>query len=220
MPRARTDILTRTPFPSTDQTSSPNLSNNSTQLPHPPTPKIAAFLVRDLFDSFLSAIALPLKVLRWTNVIDSTWAIVARRAEKAGIVLGRLLASGALGDRPATLLGFSFGASVAFHALLELDRMGVRDRVENVILLGAPLSTDEALWTRARGAVAGRLVNAYSRHDLLLALVYRAKSLAFTAAGIQPVGVPGVEDVNVSRVVGGHTDYVEKMDEILEAVNA
>jgi hypothetical protein len=33
------------------------------------------------------------------------------------------------------------------------------------------------------------------------------------------VGVPGVENVNLSRVVDGHMDYLTKMDEILDILN-
>lgn len=47
---------------------------------------------------------------------------------------------GCHGGRPVTLIGCSMGARLVFHCLLELSRMGLRGCVENVILLGAPLS--------------------------------------------------------------------------------
>jgi hypothetical protein len=31
--------------------------------------------------------------------------------------------------------------------------------------------------------------------------------------------VPGVENINLSRLIAGHQDYLEVMDEILEAIN-
>ena len=33
------------------------------------------------------------------------------------------------------------------------------------------------------------------------------------------VPVPGVENIGVSRLINGHSDYVPKMEEVLEAVN-
>lgn len=39
-----------------------------------------------------------------------------------------------------TLIGCSMGARLVFHCLLELAKLGLRGCVENVILLGAPLS--------------------------------------------------------------------------------
>jgi hypothetical protein len=47
---------------------------------------------------------------------------------------------GCHGGRPVTLIGCSMGARLVFHCLLELARLGLRGCVENVILLGAPLS--------------------------------------------------------------------------------
>lgn len=47
---------------------------------------------------------------------------------------------GCHGGRPVTLIGCSMGARLVFHCLLELSRLGLRGCVENVILLGAPLS--------------------------------------------------------------------------------
>lgn len=47
---------------------------------------------------------------------------------------------GCHGGRPVTLIGCSMGARLVFHCLLELARLGLRGCVENVILLGAPVS--------------------------------------------------------------------------------
>jgi surfactin synthase thioesterase subunit len=51
-----------------------------------------------------------------------------------------LFLQGCHGGRPVTLIGCSMGARLIFHTLLELSRLGAHGCVENVILLGAPLS--------------------------------------------------------------------------------
>ena len=45
--------------------------------------------------------------------------------------------------------------------------------VEHVVVMGAPVSTRLERWAMARSVVAGRVVNAYSRRDWVLGLIYR-----------------------------------------------
>ena len=45
--------------------------------------------------------------------------------------------------------------------------------VESAVLLGTPVGVQPELWRAARSAVAGRLVNGFSRRDWILGLVYR-----------------------------------------------
>ena len=159
------------------------------------------------------------------------------RAQKAGTRLALLLAAGAHGDRPVTLIGHSFGARLIFHCLLELsrcralgephigflrgglttlaacDKRGKRLQiislrlvmpplrlaldsfrvqllrcahlgacrypqvqlplvlstaaaagiVEHAVLLGLPVGTLGPRWAMARQAVAGRLINGYTK---------------------------------------------------------
>lgn len=61
--------------------------------------------------------------------------------------------------------------------------------MEHVVLLGAPVSTTSAVWRIARQhIVAGRLVNGYSRQDLVLGLVYRYQRFQVASvAGVAPV---------------------------------
>jgi len=97
-----------------------------------------------------------------------------------------------------------------------------RGLVEDVVLLGAPLrgpswSNDEATrWRDCAALVAGDFVNAYSRHDLMLALCYRSQSWATNITGLHPVNLPGlVRDVDVSHVVKSHDDYPRRIDTLL-----
>lgn len=59
---------------------------------------VAQELIHDLWAAF----ALPMKVLGYTKIIDGAWAVVSIRAKKAGIILARVLMSGALGHRQGT----------------------------------------------------------------------------------------------------------------------
>ena len=78
--------------------------------------------------------------------------------------------------------------------------------------------------------MAGRLVNCYSRNDLILSLMFQAKrlsgnfsnsagsSLLKPVCGTCPVLVPGVENFDVSDMVSGHQDYCLVTGKILERV--
>lgn len=87
------------------------------------------------------------------------------------------------------------------------------------ILLGAPVPVNAAEWAAARGVVAGRLVNGYCRTDWVLGYLYRAHGMSSSVAGIQAVGVAGVEDVELTTLVGGHAKYGRRLREILQEVN-
>lgn len=52
--------------------------------------------------------------------------------------------------------------------------------VEHVVVMGAPVSTRLERWAMARSVVAGRFVNAYSRRDWMLGLIYRGANGEFS----------------------------------------
>ena len=85
--------------------------------------------------------------------------------------------------------------------------------------MGAPVSIRPERWAMARRAVGGRFVNAYSRRDWVLGLIYRG-SAGFVkgAGGLCPVDVPGIENINLSSLILGHFDYAKKMAEVLEII--
>lgn len=89
--------------------------------------------------------------------------------------------------------------------------------VEHAILLGTPENVVPERFAAARRVVAGRLVNGYSKQDWILGVLFRSGS-GFTraAAGLTPVGVPNIENVDLSDLVTGHFDYIKKMDTIID----
>lgn len=94
--------------------------------------------------------------------------------------------------------------------------------VQDVILLGAPVSATSRSWSQVRRVVGGRLINGYSNHDLILGLLYRYQRFNFTVAGICPIStdvVREVENVDFTDIVKSHTDYGRRMQDILARLN-
>nr|CAB3502254.1 unnamed protein product [Digitaria exilis] len=153
--------------------------------------------MRTVLSGLLAAFAWPATLLAATDFIDSKWSVAI--------------------DRPVTLIGFSLGARVIFKCLQELalssDNEGL---VERVVLLGAPVSVKGERWEPARKMVAGRFVNVYSRDDWILGVTFRASLLTQGLAGIQAIDVPGVENIDVTELVDGHSSYLSAAQQILE----
>ncbi|KAH8072633.1 DUF726-containing protein [Aureococcus anophagefferens] len=96
--------------------------------------------------------------------------------------------------------------------------------VEHAVLLGAPLrgtssKAEKQRWRAAASVVAGRCVSAYSENDLMLAIMYRTQSWSRSVAGIAPVNLPGVEDVDVSDDVASHAAYPARVRALLAKIN-
>ena len=126
-------------------------------------------------------------------------------AAKAGKVLGMLLAQHVLGNRPITLVGYSLGSLVIFPALEHLATLPPSETaslVQDVFLLGSPVPVQASQWASARRVVAGRLVNGYSKRDYVLAVLARLSEGSWGVAGLQPVDVSGVENVECEDVDG------------------
>lgn len=146
------------------------------------------------------------------------------RADAAGVILADILASGSYGKRPLRLIGFSLGARMIFRALLELHRRGSKQSlglVEEVVLMGLPETNKRSKWRAARSIVSGRFVNGFSTRDWVLKFLFRASD-ALGHGGIAGVDgatpCPGVENVDLSRIVRGHLEYRTKMRAALSCV--
>ncbi|WVZ17953.1 hypothetical protein V8G54_005275 [Vigna mungo] len=187
------------------------------------TSQVAIRLMKDgammtVLSSLVTALAWPTALLTTFDIIDSKWAIAVDRSDKAGKVLSEVLLAGLQGNRPVTLVGFSLGARVIFKCLQFLahsegDNAGI---VERVVLLGSPISISDENWEKARKMVAGRFVNAYSSNDWTLGVTFRASLLSKGLAGIQSVDVHGIENVDVTHLIEGHSSYLQMTQKILE----
>ncbi|KAG4939221.1 hypothetical protein AAZX31_16G117200 [Glycine max] len=170
-----------------------------------------------VLSSLLTALAWPAALLAATDFIDSKWTIAINRSNKAGKLLAEVLLRGYQGNRPVTLIGYSLGARVIFKCLQYLAKTeNGAELVEKVVLLGAPIPIKDENWEAARKMVAGRFVNAYSRNDWMLGVAFRASLLTKGLAGIQPVDIPGIQNVEVTDHIEGHSSYLWATQKILD----
>ncbi|GMI76959.1 hypothetical protein like AT4G36210 [Hibiscus trionum] len=201
---------------------SQNLIAVSTSIQDWLTSSIAMELMRQgammtVLSSLVAALALPAVLLSATSFIDSKMSIAVDRSDKAGRLLAEVLLKGYQGNRPVTLIGYSLGARVIFKCLQALSETEQNaELVERVVLLGAPIAIKGENWEAARKMVAGRFINAYSSNDWMLGVAFRASLLTQGLAGIQPVGVQGIENVNVTDVIEGHSSYLWATRKILD----
>ncbi|XP_015583614.1 transmembrane and coiled-coil domain-containing protein 4 isoform X3 [Ricinus communis] len=170
-----------------------------------------------VLSTLLAALAWPATLLAATDFIDSRWSVAIDRSDKAGKLLAEVLLKGLQGNRPVTLVGYSLGARVIFkclETLAETERNA--EVVERVVLLGAPISIKNEKWAAARKVVAGRFVNAYSTNDWILGVAFRASLLTQGLAGIQPIDVPGIENIDVTDIIEGHSSYLWATQKVLD----
>ncbi|KAK8079460.1 hypothetical protein PG997_007278 [Apiospora hydei] len=174
---------------------------------------------RTIFAALASALTLPYGLAKASRVIDNPFSVAKSRSDKAGAVLADALIHKVQGERPVTLVGYSMGSRVIYACLNELANRSAFGLVESVCLIGAPVPSDTVSWRRIRSVVPGRIVNVYSTKDYLLGYLYRTSSLQYGVAGLQTVrDVEGVENVDVSDLVDGHTQYRFLIGSILQKV--
>ncbi|KAJ1651937.1 hypothetical protein IWQ61_007612 [Dispira simplex] len=169
--------------------------------------------------TLVSALAWPLVILKFGQLIDNPWALGLARAKRAGCILAEVLWSRAQGQRPTLLVGYSLGALVIYYCLVELAARGGHGLVDTVVLLGGPFQGNHRLcWTGIRQVVSRRIINGYSRTDWLLGYLYRIQALRFHMAGLSGIEVGG----NISVPLGsqgspvGPTPDSDTQDRALE----
>ncbi|KAL9241440.1 hypothetical protein vseg_015554 [Gypsophila vaccaria] len=172
-----------------------------------------------VLSTLLTALAWPATLLAITDFIDSKWAIAVNRSDKAGKLLAEVLTKGLQGNRPVTLVGYSLGARVIFKCLQYLSKSGQANLVERVVLLGAPIPIRDENWEAARKIVAGRFVNVFSRNDWILGIAFRASLLTKGLAGIQEIDMPGIENVDATDIIEGHSSYLWATQQILDRLD-
>lgn len=164
----------------------------------------------------VQAIMWPVYLLKTASNIDNPFNLARNRSEKTGRVLADALINRAQGERPVTLIGYSLGARAIHSCLRTLAERQAFGLVDNVVLIGAPTPSATEHWAILRSVVAGRIFNVYSENDYILGFLYRATSLQFGIAGLQPVkGVPGLENLDLSDEVAGHLRYPGLISQIL-----
>uniref|UniRef100_A0A915PH89 JAB1/MPN/MOV34 metalloenzyme domain-containing protein n=1 Tax=Setaria digitata TaxID=48799 RepID=A0A915PH89_9BILA len=173
-------------------------------------------LLETAFAGLVAAVAWPVALLSASSVIDNPWNVCV------GEQLAEVLLSRAHGNRPITLIGFSLGARVIFHCLMAMTKRSTCFGIVNdVVLLGAPVSASPIQWQQISRVVGGRIINGYCNNDWLLRFIYRTMSVQFTIAGTGPITCKREKKIvnfNLSHLVKGHLDYSRKLTEVLQAV--
>ncbi|KAK4936204.1 hypothetical protein LTR10_022851 [Elasticomyces elasticus] len=174
---------------------------------------------RTILAGLWSALMLPFGILKVAKLVDSPFGVAKLRAMKAGEVLADALIHKAQGERPVSLVGHSLGARVIYSCLLALARREAFGLVESVVLMGAPVPSDDEVWRSMRSVVTGRVINVYSENDYILAFLYRTSSVQLGIAGLQEIkGAYGVESYDMSQDVTGHLKYQNMVGKILTEV--
>lgn len=89
-------------------------------------------------------------------------------------------------------------------------RMDLKCIVQDVVLLGLPVSCKSKAWKYFHSIVGGRIINGYSNKDLMLGVMYRWNRFKMTVSGVAPVEVPGIENVDLSDIIDKVSDIIKK----------
>ncbi|KAL8662473.1 MAG: hypothetical protein Q9202_004716 [Teloschistes flavicans] len=170
--------------------------------------------------ALMASLQLPIVLTKLSYLIDNPWTVSMARANAAGLILADSLIDRNLGVRPITLVGFSLGSRVIFSCLRELANKGAFGLIQNVYLFGSPIVANKDEYLRARTVVSGRFVNGYASNDWILGYLFRATSGGIMrVAGLAPVeGIPGLENIDVTKLVNGHMAYRAAMPRLLREV--
>jgi len=174
-----------------------------------------------------TTMAIPMALLTVADLIDNPWSMAFERSKACGTLLADALLSDCYGKRPVSLIGFSLGARMIYYALLELHERKHRKEnpvhvshiVQDVYLLGSPVSGDKAQWEKIREVANGRVVNGYSANDWTLAVLFRATGLKVHVAGTTAVETTGVEDLDLGALINSHADYRTELPNVIRRLD-
>lgn len=93
------------------------------------------------------------------------------------------------------------------HIPSTLPQNECRGIVFDVYLIGTPVPADPSRWNAIRGVIGGRLVNCYSRSDLMIKILSRHGLAAIPEAAVAPVESVFVENFDVSLLAPSHSAY-------------
>ncbi|XNJ85064.1 DUF726 domain-containing protein [Vibrio cyclitrophicus] len=132
------------------------------------------------------------------------WITAMENAKLAGMQLANYIDKN---PSKYILMGHSLGSRVIFNCLVN---MKTYDRVMGAFLLGGAVGA-ESPWGNIAMRKSIRIFNCYSDNDMVLRGLYRAGTLfSDTPVGIKPIeqGYKNqIFNINMSRIVRGHTDY-------------
>jgi len=143
--------------------------------------------------------------LGFALALRGSWGACYDAAKEAGAALAHTLRQRRCGERPVSLLAVSIGARVVWHCLETLASLPPSEgtgHVLDVLLLGAPVTSNPARWERLAPLVSGRMINAYVPADSMLGALYRIDHLASTGCcGNSAVPSHLVENLDATELV-------------------
>lgn len=141
------------------------------------------------------------------------------RSTKLSNCLSEMITGHLHGERGVTLIGYGVGARSIYLTLSYLAERRLYGLVDNVVLMGAPIPSDSGTWSALKSVVAGRFVNVFANNDYMLAFASRSGPCQFGVAGLGRIeGVGGVENHDVSDILGAHSRYPSSVGDILQRI--
>lgn len=185
------------------------------------TTSIQQILGATIASSLMAAIQVPVLLSKLAYLVDNPWNVSLDRAWKAGKILADNLVSGNMGVRPITLVGFSLGSRVVYSCLIDLAQRGCFGLIENVIIMGSPLTVNKDQLGLARSVVSNDFINCYSKKDWVLGYLFRATSGGLlSVAGLSEIkDCYGIKNLDVTAMVEGHMSYRKAVPKILKELN-
>ncbi len=155
-----------------------------------------------------------------SELIGNPWHASMVKASMTGILLADLIAR-TKNQNGYILMGHSLGSRVIYYLLKALSD-NKKSLIKDVFLLGGAVDRkDTDGWRTALKAVNGNLINCYSSNDTTLKFLYQGANALLSS----PIGLGDIEldnkkviNKNVSSIIGGHMEYKDKFDEILEKI--
>lgn len=161
----------------------------------------------------------PESLMRVSKIVDNPYYVAYQKTTKIGETLTNCIVSHVLGERGLTLIGHGLGARAISQCLMLLAERKLYGVIDTVVLMGGPIVADAAVWSVMKAVVSGRLVNVYSPTDYMLAFANRSMAWGIGMAGNQQIeGVGGVENHDVSDILGAHLDYPALVPTILRRI--
>lgn len=155
-----------------------------------------------------------------SELIGNPWHASMVKASMTGILIADLIAR-TENQNGYILMGHSLGSRVIYYLLKALSDKK-KSLIKDVFLLGGAVDRkDTDGWRMALKAVNGNLINCYSLNDNTLKFLYRGANALLSS----PIGLGEIElndkkiiNKNVSSIIGGHMEYKEKFEKILEKI--
>lgn len=182
---------------------------------------VQQILAATVFSLLMASLTAPMWLSKLSYLVDNPWSISLDRAWAAGLILADTLITRKLGQRPATLVGYSLGARVIYSCIAELSRRKAYGLIQDVYIFGTPVFYNKKQMGNARSVVSGRFVNGYSRNDWILAFLFPAARRYGSVLGLDAIPEDeaeqfDIENMDVSEIADGHMSYRSKVPLILK----